>query len=85
MMTPDAHALLGGFPQLAGFYCATGCSGHGFQHSPATGLLLAELILDGAATTLDIRPLRPTRFAEGKTDRRAVCGVKRVGGTRGAA
>ncbi len=66
MMTPDGHALLGGFPHLGGFYCATGFSGHGFQHSPATGLLLAELILDGAATTLDIRPLRPTRFAEGE-------------------
>lgn len=66
MMTPDGHALLGGFPQLQGFYCATGFSGHGFQHSPATGLLLAELILDGAATTLDIHPLRPTRFAEGE-------------------
>lgn len=66
MMTPDSHALIGGFPQVAGFYCATGFSGHGFQHSPATGLLLAELILDGAATTLDIRALRPTRFAEGE-------------------
>lgn len=66
MMTPDGHALLGGFPQVAGFYCATGFSGHGFQHSPATGLLLAELILDGAATTLDIHALRPTRFAEGE-------------------
>lgn len=65
-MTPDAHGLIGGFPHLRGFYCATGFSGHGFQHSPATGLLLAEIILDGRATTLDIRPLRPTRFAEGQ-------------------
>jgi len=65
-MTPDAHGLIGGFPQLRGFYCATGFSGHGFQHSPATGLLLAEIILDGRATTLDIHPLRPTRFAEGE-------------------
>lgn len=65
-MTPDAHGLIGGFPHLRGFYCATGFSGHGFQHSPATGLLLAELILDGRATTLDIHPLRPTRFAEGE-------------------
>lgn len=65
-MTPDAHGLIGGFPQLRGFYCATGFSGHGFQHSPATGLLLAEIILDGRATTLDIHALRPTRFAEGE-------------------
>jgi sarcosine oxidase, subunit beta len=66
MMTPDSHALIGGFPQLRGFYCATGFSGHGFQHSPATGLLLSELILDGEYTTLDIHALRPTRFAEGE-------------------
>jgi sarcosine oxidase subunit beta len=65
-MTPDAHGLIGGFSQLRGFYCATGFSGHGFQHSPATGLLLSEIILDGCATTLDIRALRPTRFAEGE-------------------
>lgn len=65
-MTPDAHGLIGGFPQLRGFYCATGFSGHGFQHSPATGLLLAEIVLDGRATTLDIHALRPTRFAEGE-------------------
>jgi sarcosine oxidase, subunit beta len=66
MMTPDGHALLGGCPERRGFYCATGFSGHGFQHSPATGLLMAELILDGRAATLDIHPLRPTRFAEGE-------------------
>jgi sarcosine oxidase subunit beta len=66
MMTPDGHALIGGFPQLRGFYCATGFSGHGFQHSPATGLLMSEIILDGHATTLDIHALRPTRFAEGE-------------------
>ncbi len=65
-MTPDAHGMIGGFPHLQGFYCATGFSGHGFQHSPATGLLLAEIILDGRATTLDIHALRPTRFAEGE-------------------
>ncbi|MDP9372363.1 MAG: FAD-binding oxidoreductase, partial [Chloroflexota bacterium] len=66
MMTPDGHALIGSFPEVKGFYCATGFSGHGFQHSPATGLLLAEIILDGAARTLDIHALRPTRFAEGE-------------------
>ncbi len=65
-MTSDGHGLIGGFPQLRGFYCATGFSGHGFQHSPATGLLLSEIILDGRAITLDIHALRPTRFAEGE-------------------
>jgi sarcosine oxidase subunit beta len=65
-MSPDAHGLIGALREPRGFYCATGFSGHGFQHSPATGLLLAEIILDGKATTLDIHALRPTRFAEGE-------------------
>ncbi len=65
-MSPDAHGLIGALPEPRGFYCATGFSGHGFQHSPATGLLLSEIILDGKSTTLDIHALRPTRFAEGE-------------------
>ena len=36
------------------------------MHAPALGHLLAEIILDGAASTLDTRPLRPSRFAEGE-------------------
>jgi sarcosine oxidase subunit beta len=38
----------------------------GFKISPAIGLLMSELILDGEATTVDISAFRPTRFAEGK-------------------
>jgi len=44
---------------------AAGFSGHGFMQGPAIGACLAELILDGAATTVDITPFRPSRFAEG--------------------
>ena len=36
------------------------------MHSPALGQLLSEIILDGAATTLDTRALRPSRFDEGE-------------------
>ena len=35
------------------------------MHAPALGRLLAEIMSDGAATSLDVTPLRPTRFAEG--------------------
>jgi sarcosine oxidase subunit beta len=49
----------------AGFFVAAGYSGHGFMHGPITGLLVAELILDGEARSLDIRQLRFSRFAEG--------------------
>ncbi len=64
-ISPDHHAIIGEFPELKGFICANGFSGHGFQHSPAAGILVAELIVDGKAESLDIHPLRPQRFQEG--------------------
>ena len=64
-ISPDHHAIMGTYPEIPGFFCANGFSGHGFQHSPAVGLLMAELIADGETRTLDINSLRPTRFREG--------------------
>jgi sarcosine oxidase subunit beta len=65
-VSPDDHAILGGVPEVAGLYCANGFSGHGFQHSPATGRVMAELIVDGRVTGLDITPLSITRFKTGE-------------------
>jgi sarcosine oxidase subunit beta len=67
--TPDAHPILGAVEELAGFYCITGFSGHGFMHGPVCGRLLAEEILDGQASTLDISSLRLSRFRRGPTAR----------------
>jgi sarcosine oxidase subunit beta len=64
-VTPDAHPILGATPVI-GFYLVSGFSGHGFMHGPICGLLLAELLLDGRATTVDIAPLALGRFAENK-------------------
>jgi sarcosine oxidase subunit beta len=64
-LTPDHHPLLGPIPGLDGLVVATGFSGHGVMHAPAAGTLIAELLLDGQATTLDIAPLSPLRFADG--------------------
>jgi len=64
--SPDAHPILGRVLGVDGFYCIGGFSGHGFQHGPACGLLLAEEIVDGAAHTLDISSLDLARFAEGR-------------------
>ncbi|MBW1764089.1 MAG: FAD-binding oxidoreductase [Deltaproteobacteria bacterium] len=63
-LSPDNHAIIGEFPELKGFICANGFSGHGFMHSPAVGMLVSELVTTGKTETLDIRPLRPTRFRE---------------------
>lgn len=64
-VTPDHTPILGRHPELPNYVSASGFSGHGVMHSPATGLLVAEEILDGAAHMLDIDELRITRFVEG--------------------
>ncbi|HEX4384877.1 MAG TPA: FAD-binding oxidoreductase [Myxococcales bacterium] len=64
-MSPDKHALLGRAPGCENLWLANGSSGHGVMHAPALGLLLAEMIA-GRRTSLDVRALRPERFAEGQ-------------------
>jgi len=66
--SPDANPILGRAPSLAGFFVANGFSGHGFQHAPGVGQLIAEEILDGRATTLDIAPFSIRRFEKGTTE-----------------
>ncbi len=65
-ITPDQHPLLGAAGP-DGFYLDCGHSGTGFKTAPAVGLCMAELILDGAAQTVDISSLAPNRFAEGRS------------------
>jgi sarcosine oxidase subunit beta len=65
-MSPDHHVLLGASPQVPNFYLANGSSGHGVMHSPAIGQLLAEIIVHGAARSMDAHPLRPGRFSDGQ-------------------
>lgn len=67
-ISPDKHAILGRASECENFYLANGSSGHGVMHAPALGRLLAEIMTepDGRATSLDVRALRPSRFAEGE-------------------
>ena len=61
-VTPDAHPIISRVPQLEGYVVVTGFSGHGFMHGPIAGLLTAEIILDGQASTLDLSALAANRF-----------------------
>jgi len=64
-LTPDQRAILGSAgPQ--GYYLATGFSGTGFKTSPAVGLCMAELIVDGASRTMDISSFGLDRFERGQ-------------------
>ncbi|HEU0021616.1 MAG TPA: FAD-binding oxidoreductase [Dehalococcoidia bacterium] len=64
-VTPDWHPILDRVPGVDGLYCAVGFSGHGFKLSPAIGLAMAELITQGRAISVDLTPLRFSRFEEG--------------------
>ena len=64
-MTPDHHAIIGKAPGVEGLFLANGFSGHGVMHSPATGKIVSELIVDGAASFVHASMLRAERFAEG--------------------
>ena len=61
-ITPDHLPILGRHPDYPNYINASGFSGHGVMHSPATGMLMAEEILDGRAHSIDIDELRITRF-----------------------
>jgi len=62
--TPDARPLLGEVPGIRGLHLCAGFSGMGFKISPAIGVVMAELLADGIAKTVDISSFRPSRFAE---------------------
>jgi glycine/D-amino acid oxidase-like deaminating enzyme len=61
--TPDAIPVVGEAGP-AGLVLATGLTGHGFAMGPIVGQLVAELVT-GGRPSLDLRPFRFSRFAEG--------------------
>lgn len=64
-MTPDAHPILS-HAGPSGLYLAAGFSGAGFKKGPAVGQAIAELMLDGQSSLVDLAPFTIDRFA---TDR----------------
>jgi sarcosine oxidase subunit beta len=63
-LTPDDHAIIGWAPGVEGFFLAVGFGGHGFQHSPTTGRVVAEWLLEGRPS-IDLSLFDPGRFARG--------------------
>lgn len=60
-VTPDANPIIGAARDPAGFFLITGFSGHGFQHSPAAGRILADVIT-GRDPGMDLAPFALERF-----------------------
>ncbi|HKU26152.1 MAG TPA: FAD-binding oxidoreductase [Candidatus Sulfotelmatobacter sp.] len=63
-LTPDSRPLLGEIPGITGLYVCAGFSGMGFKISPAIGVVMSELVLEGKSKSVDIAPFRATRFSE---------------------
>ncbi len=63
--TLDRNAILGPWPELAGFFLVNGFSGHGLQQAPAVGRYISELIL-GKPPVLDLSTFSPRRILENR-------------------
>ncbi len=63
-LSADDVPIMGRAPGLEGAYVATGHGRKGILMSPAVGRAMAELIIDGAATSLNLTPFDPARFAQ---------------------
>jgi glycine/D-amino acid oxidase-like deaminating enzyme len=59
----DQNAIVGPLPGHDNVLIATGFSGHGLQQAPGVGRGLAELIVHGRYTTIDLSPLGYGRIA----------------------
>jgi sarcosine oxidase subunit beta len=67
--TPDAMPIIGRAKEVEGFFVIAGFSGHGFQHSPAAGRMLAETIVNGSGGDFDPAPFSLDRFSHRSSER----------------
>ena len=65
-VTPDWHPVLGAVDGVEGFYLCAGFSGHGFKIGPGIGEVMAEEIVDGKASSIDLSSLNLRRFERGE-------------------
>lgn len=65
-LTRDGVPLIGPVPGAPGLFLGTGHASWGILNSPATGRMLAEMILDGASLSLDAAPYAVERLPLGR-------------------
>jgi sarcosine oxidase subunit beta len=63
-MSPDGNPIVGPVGDVAGLFLINGFSGHGFQHSPAAGRILADII-SGRDPGFNLEPFALERFRTG--------------------
>ena len=59
--TPDARPFCGKMPDIEGLFHSAGFSGHGIVQSPAIGLIMSQLILDGTSS-YDVTSIEADRY-----------------------
>lgn len=59
---PDALPIMGAVPGFEGAYLACGHNCWGICWAPVTGKAMAELLVDGAASCVDLSAFSPSRF-----------------------
>jgi glycine/D-amino acid oxidase-like deaminating enzyme len=65
-LTLDERPILGPVPSIRGLVLNCGWGGAGIIQAPIAGQLVAEYIIDGHTSTIDIRPFRVERFEQKK-------------------
>ncbi|XP_024975447.1 putative oxidoreductase TDA3 [Cynara cardunculus var. scolymus] len=68
--TDDSIPVIGEIPGMAGCFVATGHSCWGILNGPATGAAMAELVMDGGSSIVDLTRFSPARFVGGIGKRR---------------
>ena len=61
-LSPDNRPLIGAVPGVEHAFVATAHGCWGILNGPVTGLALAQLLLDGKSTIVDLTPFSPGRF-----------------------
>ncbi|THG20401.1 putative oxidoreductase C1F5.03c [Camellia sinensis] len=64
--TDDSVPVIGELPGVKGRYVATGHNCWGILNGPATGAAVAELVVDGCSSIVDLSPFSPARFMGGR-------------------
>ena len=61
-VTPDHHPIFDWAGHVKNAFICAGFSGHGLMHTPAAGIITAEMLLDVAAKSVDVSSLSLERF-----------------------
>jgi sarcosine oxidase subunit beta len=66
METADHHPIIDKMDEHGGLFVMTGDNGSSFKTAPATGIVLAEWVIDGEPKLMDMSDFTAARYAEGR-------------------